>query len=144
MITIEKILEYKNNNIQKRYIKDYPNNELSAESAWEEILKFLWLTQKHSEDLQKDPNNSDLQFQCAIHVEMKEIDDMWHTFILFTQDYSNFCNDHFGRYIHHQPTVDEEPIANHQNFQDDLSKFISYAYDQLGEQTVLTWFRQYF
>lgn len=31
------------------------------------------------------------------------IDECWHNFILFTQDYITFCETYFGRYIHHQP-----------------------------------------
>jgi len=35
-----------------------------------------------------------------------EIDDMWHTFLLFTRDYREFCRDAIGRYIDHQPFDD--------------------------------------
>ena len=36
-----------------------------------------------------------------------KIDLAWHEFILFTKLYSNFCRQHFGRYIHHQPGGDQ-------------------------------------
>ena len=31
------------------------------------------------------------------------IDAAWHEFILYTQDYTTFCEEMFGRYIHHVP-----------------------------------------
>lgn len=31
------------------------------------------------------------------------VDDFWHEHILFTKQYMEFCQEHFGEYIHHQP-----------------------------------------
>ena len=31
------------------------------------------------------------------------VDMAWHEFILFTRSYHQFCETHFGRYIHHHP-----------------------------------------
>jgi hypothetical protein len=37
---------------------------------------------------------------------------MWHTHILFTKNYFDFCNKVRGRYIHHNPTVtDNDRLA---------------------------------
>ena len=33
------------------------------------------------------------------------IDEMWHTFVLFTQPYAAFCQRYFGRFIHHAPST---------------------------------------
>jgi hypothetical protein len=33
------------------------------------------------------------------------VDEVWHTFILFTNEYRNFCNTIFGEYVHHEPNV---------------------------------------
>lgn len=35
------------------------------------------------------------------------VDIGWHTFILYTRDYAQFCQDVAGRFIHHQP--DDDP-----------------------------------
>ena len=34
------------------------------------------------------------------------VDDLWHTFVLFTRDYSEFCEQVAGRFIHHVPTIE--------------------------------------
>lgn len=41
------------------------------------------------------------------HVAMpsRVVDDLWHEFILYTRDYHHFCNNAFGRYLHHTPAV---------------------------------------
>jgi hypothetical protein len=36
------------------------------------------------------------------------IDLAWHEFILFTRAYACFCEQHFGRFIHHQPGGSQE------------------------------------
>lgn len=45
---------------------------------------------------------------CAISPAVKygmrgPVDDIWHTFIMFTSDYMEFCKRVAGRYIHHKP-----------------------------------------
>ena len=37
-----------------------------------------------------------------------QIDEVWHTFILYTRDYAKWCNEVFGRFMHHVPTPPEE------------------------------------
>ena len=33
------------------------------------------------------------------------VDDLWHEFILFTRDYKKFCDEAFGKFLHHTPAV---------------------------------------
>ncbi|WP_195910968.1 glycine-rich domain-containing protein [Streptomyces kaniharaensis] len=37
------------------------------------------------------------------------VDIGWHTFILHTREYSEFCNNIAGRFMHHVPTDEESP-----------------------------------
>jgi hypothetical protein len=34
----------------------------------------------------------------------KAVDLAWHEFILFTRDYTEFCHQYFGCFVHHVPT----------------------------------------
>lgn len=138
------LLRYTNIHILKRYEKDYPNNRLKAEEALQELLKFFWLSQKHKLE-QKNARASVnvLNFQAAIHEEMKEIDDMWHTFLLFTKDYMDFCEHYFGHFIHHSPTTDQSEILSVEQYEKDLENYLSYVYDHLGEATVRKWFNEF-
>lgn len=60
-------------------------------------------------------------FALAIHdpaalAPSAAIDAFWHEFILFTLDYTAFCDRHYGQYLHHQPfdelTPREEIMAS--------------------------------
>lgn len=48
------------------------------------------------------------------------VDEVWHAFILFTKDYTAFCDDVFGRFIHHAPNWPGAPAGNDSgaNFRD--------------------------
>src|SRR5688572_4999841 len=96
------LLQYKNSAVIKRFQKKYPDFHNTAERIFLDMLRFLWLCQKHKEDtLKKNPESEG--FHCEMHKEMIMIDEMWHTFILATKDYAQFCDDYFGTFIHHVP-----------------------------------------
>jgi hypothetical protein len=135
------LLQYQHIPVLERYSKDFPNNRMAAESAFEELLKFIWLSLKHQEDKLQRPGDEDLDCIFGIHLEMKEIDDMWHTFLLFTKEYHSFCQQYLGQFFHHTPTTQAESEQRLQNdFEVDFSRFLSYVYDNLGEHTVVKWF----
>lgn len=136
---ISELLEYNNPPVFRRYTKDFPNNKLSSLEAFQELVKYFWLCERHALDEKKSPDDKNLHFSCAIHAEMSEIDDMWHTFLLFTKDYMTFCHNFFGKYIHHFPTPDDEE-SNDQEFELDFNRYLSYIYDNLGPETVMLWF----
>ena len=35
----------------------------------------------------------------------RDFDEMWHIFIIFTTQYTNFCEKNFGKYVHHHPST---------------------------------------
>lgn len=71
-----------------------------AETLFEDVKKFLALcvTSPQSQSL----------------APTKALDQGWHTFILFTKDYAQFCKDYCGRYVHHHP---EDPFAETKDFE---------------------------
>lgn len=133
------LLNYKNSHVLERYQKDYPSNKLSAEKAFAELMKFFWLQTKFCSDKKNDKTNSALEFEFGMHYEMREIDDMWHTFLLFTRDYHAFCNKYVGEFIHHTPNTNPGDRKKNQ-LKKEFSLFTSYVCDNLGEETLKTWF----
>lgn len=136
---LTELAKYTNPHVFQRYEKDFPHNQLKAEEAFAELVKYFWLCKKHQQDLHNFPDNENLKLHCAIYIEMKEIDDMWHTFLLFTKDYMKFCRTYFGSYMHHNPNVDEKPMPI-DIFETEFSRYLAYIYDNLGEDTVKKWF----
>lgn len=39
----------------------------------------------------------------------KEVDEVWHSFILFTREYSEFCTRACGQMVHHRPNTSQRP-----------------------------------
>lgn len=137
--SLDSLLTYSNPKLIKRYQQDYPNNRLPAEEVLIELLKYFWLCHKHKYDKENNLSNESLQFNCDIYPEMKEMDDMWHTFLLFSKDYMNFCLKNFEQFLHHNPTT-ENNISSTDEFAVQFKRYLSYIYDHLGEDTLIKWF----
>lgn len=68
-----------------------------------------------------------------VEMTSEEIDEIWHTFILFTKEYQEFCNLLVGEYIHHEPNVqadntDQSAVRNYsfarsRNFREEYDKY---------------------
>lgn len=140
---LETLLQYKNPAVLKLYVQNYPNNKLTAEEAFVEVLKYLWLSKKHEQDLGLHRGDENFPSQCFMPRSMREIDEMWHEFILFTQDYSDFCYQYFGEYMHHLPNIFDNMPRPRDIVEVEVEKLLSYIYDHLGENTVRTWFSTY-
>lgn len=44
------------------------------------------------------------------------IDSAWHAFILHTRDYTEYCQERFGRFIHHQPSGNGARVESRENY----------------------------
>lgn len=136
-------------------------NELYSEKYEDVIWKFMdsynISFEKSKEifiELTKFLSLSSTKKNIFIDKDIVVIDEMWHVFLLFTQEYHDFCVDNFGYFIHHVPTSKEEK----DRFKDDLennakklSKKVldktksqySLIYDLLGRDTLIKWFDEY-
>lgn len=138
---LDELLKYKNDEVIERYSKKYPHSVLSAEEALSEFMKYVWLCLKHTSDKKCFPQNNLLNFTCAIHAEMEEIDNMWHTFIIFTRDYKKFCDDYLGGdFFHHVPASMKMPKITKKKYKEDLNRYLNYIAENLGEETLIKWF----
>lgn len=69
------------------------------------IDKYGW-TEEHSLSVFEDTKR--FLFLCGTVTDgpvapSEVIDEVWHNFILFTEEYFGFCKTHFDRFIHHRP-----------------------------------------
>lgn len=140
-INLAKLLAYKNDNILSRYQTEYPHSKLTPEEALAELMKYMWLCHKHALDKKNYPDKKSLKFNCVMHVEMIDIDNMWHTFLLFTRDYQKFCQDYLaGIFFHHDPLLPTQKKISKRNYAAELRRYLSYIYKNLGEETLFKWF----
>ena len=67
-----------------------------VQSALEEVIKFLIVAASRSEQ----PATPSARVDLA-----------WHEFILFTRTYQQFCDENFGKLIHHEPSDNHQENA---------------------------------
>lgn len=137
------LLRYKNSRVLKLYEQNYPKNRLSAEAAFEEMLKYLWLSQKHAMDLARNADDETIPKELFMPRSMQEIDEIWHEFILFTQDYTDFCFHYFGAYQHHLPNVFDNLPRAREEVEKEIEIMLPYIDQHLGEETICNWFHMY-
>lgn len=85
-VTLADVMEYENRDVVARIQHDLGVSCEKAESIFEDVKRFLFLSaQNQTKDMIPSPT----------------IDEGWHAFILFTQDYREFCEKYFGTFIDH-------------------------------------------
>lgn len=138
---LSEILDFKHSGVIQRFQKEHPHLREVAPTIFADLMGFFWLSQKHHLEQKERPTDPSLNFVFIMDEEMKNIDLMWHVFLLYTKDYMDFCQRYFGEYIHHLPDiVPGMETAPDRDFQGNLERFLSYSYDGLGEETVARWF----
>jgi len=136
----EQIMTYAHPAVVRRFKKEHPAKAHQAEEIFSDLLRFFWASKRHGLDRQALPKDDDLSFVFIMDEEMRDIDQMWHVFLLYTKDYTEFCSRYFGEYLHHLPDVVPTFERGSFDFETNLGKFLGYVYDRLGEDTVKRWF----
>lgn len=84
---LSRVLAYKKEDVVARIMKSEDCDKARAESIFQDTLRFLYIC--GTADGQWGPTQT--------------IDTGWHEFLMFTRDYTDFCQENFGRFIHHVP-----------------------------------------
>ncbi len=103
------ITGYKFPPLLHRMVDKYGWEEKHAEEVFLDTLRFLYMVGI------SDPDEGPM-------APSVKIDEMWHNFILFTQDYQEFCFTYFGRFIHHRPRRRDDPPSEGNPIQNTLRK----------------------
>jgi hypothetical protein len=140
--SLEEISSYSHPAVVRRFQKEHPDHAEQAEQLFKDLLIFFWASKKHSLDRKKNPDDDALNFIFIMDAEMRYIDQMWHIFLLYTKDYMEFCANNFDEYLHHLPDVVPTFKKGSFEFNSNLEKFLSYIFDNLGEEVVRRWFAQ--
>jgi hypothetical protein len=140
--SLERALAYDNEDVVRRFMSQYDISWNDADDVFQETKKWLWIVSQ--------PDAPDM----AIVDGMLIIDEMWHNFVLFTREYSQYCLERFGRYIHHLPATHQEkldykerfvrdPIGAQQEDMDGFRRRCAFIQERLGTSTLLKWFVEY-
>ena len=145
--TLDEVLLYRNEEVIRRFLKTWDLPRAEAEELFEETKKWLWLNAYLTEQDENAPG-------LAITAPLRLLDEMWHTFILDTVEYTRFCEHYFGFFLHHKPTTQEEldevnatlrrdPTALRAENEALFRRQYDLIYDHLGAATLLKWYSDY-
>ena len=125
------ILNYSNKSVVQRYCKDHNKSMEYGHELFIQFLKFMYVADVLSKKL----------IPCYMAREIREIDNIWHSFLLFTQDYEDFCLKFFNRFLHHRPVSEEQPHPSKEVRKELLHHFVTTVYEAFGKETLVDWFK---
>lgn len=130
---LEQVLTYENIDVVDGLMKALDINKKEAECLFKEAIKWLWYCNQ--------PKTKDHRY---IDKSLAIIDEVWHTFILYTKDYAHFCLTHFGKYMHHAPTsIAEAKIVSEtpkKKLMEKKRKQLELVYEVMGKETFIKWY----
>ncbi|WP_164478269.1 glycine-rich domain-containing protein [Mycolicibacterium stellerae] len=68
------------------------------------------------------------------------VDEAWHQFVLFTFQYADFCERHFGRFVHHAPSNSPSSGASSSVRRAAFGEFQARYLDLFGDELPSVWF----
>lgn len=150
-LSLRAILSYKNPEIVAQFCRDLGFPKKQGQTLFEDVLRYLYLTVKANERHQLIANGARLQpLYIVILDEMLIIDEMWHTFVLNTEEYTKFSQKYFGKFMHHNPTPTwksqrVEDLSAHERiaFKYELEAYMNFVVEELGEDVLERWFVSY-
>ena len=89
---IDNIKQYQMNHIIKRCQKDFGYSDKDMIILEQELKRYLTLV-----ILRNEP----------FGMFSEDVDNLWHTFILFTKEYAEFGQNFAGKFLHHIPELDD-------------------------------------
>ncbi len=142
MESLDLVKNYRHPAVIRRFQKEHPEHAHRAVEIFEDLMIFFWASKAHERERVLDPKNPTLDFVFIMDEEMKPIDLMWHVFLLYTSDYTDFCEDNFGEYLHHLPdVVPAWEISERFDPEGNLRKLLNYIHERLGAETLCRWYR---
>lgn len=143
--TLRRAVNYRNDDVVFAFVDTYGLSFRAAGAIFRETKKFLWLLVTCQSRGVNPPFITD-------HIAV--IDEMWHTFVLFSADYRNYCFACYGRHVDHEPTTRDvrrqaekanraDPSLVRRRWRREFRRELSLIYDELGAATVKLWFATY-
>jgi hypothetical protein len=126
------ILTYTNEHVVARYAKTYNKSLNYSRDVFEQLIKWLYLANACHEK----------NIPAIVTPDILEIDNMWHTFLLFTRDYASFCNKYFNKFIHHEPTIDDSLLPNKEERRASLKIQLELLGEAFGVATLIAWHKE--
>ena len=147
--SLRETLAYRNDAIVYKFMGRYRLSLREARDIFTETKRWLWLCAR-ARTQASEPKELTLIGLSA----MGMIDEMWHTFVLFTPLYADFCQRYLGFFLHHMPATREDwkraekrrradPEGYVREQQAKLRQELAFVGQELGPATLRKWFTTY-
>lgn len=130
---LEEVLAYRNPAVVARFRKLFDVSHAEASALFRAVLKLVWLGARQRARGRDGPTI----FACQAM-----LDEMWHNFVLFSEDYERFCLQYFGHVVAHRPTTRRRALPK-KEYDRLLDYNLELVYDELGPRTAERWYRQW-
>ena len=134
-LALNEALKYSNMDVMARFLADYKVDEKTAKLVFKDMIRFLWL--------------DSIGRGAIMYQQMQIVDEMWHTFVLFSEEYESFCKKYFKKMIYHVPEIPVLPPKGkskkvfeerESEGQSEIHNFIDLVYVALGPTVANRWF----
>jgi|JI10StandDraft_1071094.scaffolds.fasta_scaffold1026198_2 hypothetical protein len=147
-LSLTEVLGYSNPKIPCYHAEFYNLTEAESLEVFQDVKKWLWACALRS---YLEKTGMSAPTTLTITPELVGIDQMWHTFLLFSRDYQEFCTKYLGTFIHHDPIeqevketfrelVQKNPTEAKEQRQKEMRPQLEFLHQHLGEQTLKRWF----
>ena len=128
MATIPKnIRDYDNQAVRARFAEYYDIDPREVVEIFEAVKDFLYVSHRYEKETGK---------RLRIIDETFVIDEMWHNFILFTEDYRAFCEEMLGEFYHHTPAVSRDETIT----EAELAEQLEFIRQYIGDEKLELWY----
>ena len=135
-------LSYTNQDVIFRFVDRFGVSDAEGRVIFRDMQRWLWL------------NSLAGRPALTMTPEILIIDEMWHTFVLFTKPYAHYCRTRFGCFLHHVPASrrdkarrERERLANParawRNAKRRREAQYRFIAEKLGRKTLLRFYAEY-
>jgi hypothetical protein len=107
-----------------RYKKDFNVSDETAKNHEVELKRYLVLCSLYPE--------------AQFNMFSEQVDNLWHTFIMFTKDYNAFCKRIANKFLHHSPH-DESEVASQEYLENNYHMFSEQYINLFKEEPSSVW-----
>lgn len=152
LASLSRISEYRHKELVLHFCEKHQVSYEEGEILFNETKKLLWLMGRYRLENARDFGSALQGF--AVYWPMRALDEMWHEFLLFTEDYAEFCSRYLGGYLHHTPKtarekerhrafVENNAQAAKERMDWEFREICRYVADTLGPDTLRLWFQEF-
>ncbi|HUJ59393.1 MAG TPA: hypothetical protein VLX92_12900 [Kofleriaceae bacterium] len=136
---LDEFVAYRNPQVVNRFLRHWILPRREAERVFADLMRYLWLIGQPG---------------CGDVAPVAIVDEMWHMFLVFTEEYQRWSEHSLGYFLHHRPrtaaqqrdtlaAVKRSPRGAREAVERGLVADIAIVADKLGDATALRWYVLY-